>query len=279
MVCSKLWIRFFCPSFGIVGRLQETRWYCRKERMTEGGKCAKKYINASDCFWGYIRCEKWSFRARSHSFNAHRHFRRAHTNTHQNLPPIRNRIRIETRKKIQLENFVWGKLSRVMLSNDIRLYTYPYSAHNTRALTPRSQCYILTCVSRKGLLHIYMYTPYIQHIERVLIERYIESNTLIGYIYIFLFFWWIVIGYRQHNRIGCVRYNARYWMESMYWNEWTNCPFLLVNRIFFPSQCSIFGCACWVVLRTNVVFCVIFDVNARFLNNKSICIHGARKTC
>lgn len=124
---------FFCPTFGIVGRLQETRWYCRKERMTEGGKCAKKYINASDCSWRYIRCEKWSFRARSHSFNAHTHFHRAHTNTHLNLPPIRNRIQIETRKKIQLENFVWGKLSRVMLSNDTRLYTYPYSAHNTRA--------------------------------------------------------------------------------------------------------------------------------------------------
>lgn len=63
----------------------------------------------------------------------HTHFHRAHTNTHLNLPPIRNRIQIETRKKIQLENFVWGKLSRVMLSNDTRLYTYPYSAHNTRA--------------------------------------------------------------------------------------------------------------------------------------------------
>lgn len=60
-----------------------------KERMTEGGKCAKKYINAS-VFNDIFDWEKWSFRARSHS----------HTN------PISNRIENweEAKKKIQLEN-------------------------------------------------------------------------------------------------------------------------------------------------------------------------------
>lgn len=168
--------------------------------MTEGGKCTKKYINASDfASKQYIWWEKWSFSARLHS----------------HIPPIRNRIQIERRKKSNWKTCM-KQTQLCHVSNDTLAYPHSHSAQTARAHTTATHIVLRVSVSfcvwvEKGLLYIRYYYREVYRIE------YIDR--------LYIFFWWIVIGYRQHNRIKrCTvqhreQANTQCRIESMYWNE------------------------------------------------------------